>query len=83
MAKEPIEHKDIIGQDLHLGSYVSIARHNSMTVCSIVKITPKKLRVVPIKGYPSEGWLIYPQDVILLSGPDALVYILKYKGVGK
>lgn len=82
MAKEKIEHVDILGQPLEEGSYVAISRHNAMYICRIVKITPKMMRASPLHGYGSggDGWLIYSQNSVLLSGPDAMVYILKYSG---
>ena len=74
------EHKDILGQDLSIGSYVAVPHFNSMFVCSIIKLTPKQIRVQPLKYKCRLGWLKYPNETILLSGPDALVYILKYSG---
>jgi hypothetical protein len=82
MAKEKSEHKDILGQPLSEGNYVAISHHNAMHICSIKKLSPKMMRVMPIKkGYHSEdGYLIYASQSVLLSGPDALAYILKNTG---
>lgn len=81
MAKEIAEHKDILGQPLSEGNYVAISHHNAMHVCQIKKITPKKIRACPLKGYyRKDGWLIYPSDSVLLSGPDAMAYILTHAG---
>ena len=81
MPKEKIEHVDIIGQPLNEGNYVAISHHNAMHVCQIKKITAKKIRACPLRGYyKKDGWLIYPSDSVLLSGPDAMVYILKNTG---
>jgi hypothetical protein len=81
MAKEAPEHVDILGQPLAEGNYVAISQSNIMYVCQIKKITPKQIRVCPIKGrYSETGWLKYPSDSVLLSGPDALAYILKNSG---
>jgi len=82
MAKEKVEHVDILGQPLAEGSYVAISRGNAMYICQIKKITPKMMRASPVHGYGSggDGWLIYSQNSVLLSGPDAMVYILKYSG---
>jgi len=79
MSKAP-EHLDILGQPLAEGNYVAISQSNIMYVCQIKKITPKQIRVCPIKGNYKTGWLKYPSDSVLLSGPDALVYILKNSG---
>jgi len=83
MPKEVIEHVDILGQPLVEGSYVAISRGNAMYICRIKKITPKMMRAAPLTGYchSPDGWLIYSQNSVLLSGQDAMVYILKYSGV--
>jgi len=82
MAKEKVEHVDILGQPLAEGSYVAISRGNAMYICRIKRITPKMMRAAPVHGYGStgDGWLIYSANSVLLSGPDAMVYILKYSG---
>jgi hypothetical protein len=71
-----IQHSDILGEPLNLGNYVAIARHNSLVVCTIIKMTPKQLRVKPIRYKNDDGWLVYPSDAILLSGENALMYVL-------
>jgi len=83
MAKEKPEHLDILGQPLSEGNYVAVSHHNMLQVCQITKINPKMMRVIPVKkGYYSrkDGHLIYSHQSILLSGPDALAYILTYAG---
>lgn len=80
MPKEKIEHVDILGQPLAEGNYVAVSHHNMMYVCQIVKITPKKIRAKPLKWRGEDGILKSPQDSVLLSGPDAMVYILKNSG---
>ena len=80
MPAAKIEHVDILGQPLAEGNYVAISHHNSMYICKIVKVTPKKIRAQPIKWKGDGGLLIYPTDSVLLSGPDALAYILKNSG---
>lgn len=80
MPKIISEHKDILGQPLQEGNYVAISHHNMMYVCQIIKLNPKMIRVRPLKnGYRAEdGYLIYSNQSVLLSGADALVYILKH-----
>lgn len=82
MAKEQPIHEDILGQPLSEGNYVAISHRNMMKICQIKKLNPKMMRVIPIqKGYRSEdGYLIYSDQAVLLSGPDALAYILKHAG---
>ena len=83
MGKEISEHKDILGQPLAEGNYVAVSHHNMLQVCQVKKLNPKMMRVVPVKSgyyYRKEGHLIYSNQAILLSGPDALAYILTYAG---
>lgn len=82
MTKQKVEHKDILGQPLSEGNYVAISHHNAMHICQVRKLNPKMMRVVPIrKGYRSDdGYLIYSTQSVLLSGPDALAYILTHAG---
>lgn len=75
-----IEHKDILGQPLSLGNYVAASQANSLYICQIIKITPKMIRVRPIKGYWRDGFLKYAADLVVLSGPEALAYILRHSG---
>ncbi len=79
--KEIPEHKDILGQELKEGDYVAVSDSNRLYICCIKKITPKQLRVLPVQySRKDNGLLKYPSETILLSDPDALVYILKYSG---
>jgi hypothetical protein len=51
-----------------------------LVVCSIVKIHPKMMRVKPINAgqyYRGDGYLAYPDNCIVVDGPDVMAYILK------
>lgn len=82
MAKELISHKDKLGQPIEEGMHVVACHRNSIYICKVTKVHPKQLRIhsVSKKGYGSDsaGWLVYPFETVILSGPDALAYILKY-----
>lgn len=81
MAKEQSEHLDLLGQPLAEGNYVAVSHHNVLQICQIKKLNPKMMRVIPIKAhYRKDGYLVYSNQAILLSGPDALAYILTYAG---
>lgn len=82
MPKEKVEHVDILGQPVSEGSYVAVSHKNGLYVCKITKLTEKMARVTPIKGYyrNSDGWLVYTSQCVILSGPDALAYILINEG---
>ena len=80
--KEKVIHVDKLGQPLELGMHVAACHRNTMYVCKIVKVSPVMIRVLDVKSKPNsyhdEGWLVYPHETVILSGPDALAYILKY-----
>lgn len=80
MAKVIEKQLDILGQEVNEGNYVAVSHHNMLHIAQIVRITPKMMRVKTIGKYKSE-MQVYSTQSILLSGPDALVYILKYAGV--
>jgi hypothetical protein len=83
MAKDIPEHLDILGQPLAEGNYVAVSHRNMLHVCQIKKLNPKMMRVAPIKYQykkVEDGILVYSDQAILLSGPDALAYILTYAG---
>jgi len=79
MSKEEIKHEDLLGQPVKDGSYVAFPRKNRLYIGLVTKLTPKQLRIVPIKYKRIEhsGYLTYPDEVVVMSGPDALAYILK------
>lgn len=82
--KIPVEHKDILGQTLAEGLYVALAYKNELRIGQIVKFGAKMLRVKPLTAnYRGEGALVYPAATVLLSGPDALAYILTHAGQNK
>lgn len=77
--KELPKHEDVLGSTLAVGNYVAVSRHNAMVVCIIGKMTPKQMRVHSYRQKSSsDGWLVYSKDTVLLTGPDALAYILKH-----
>lgn len=77
MAKE-INHKDLLGNPITETSKLAVSHRNSLYICSIVKITEKMMRVKPIKTtYRSGGFLVYPDQTVVVDGPDVLAYILK------
>lgn len=77
---EQILHKDVLGNPILDSSKLAVAYKNSLYVCSIQKITPKMMRVSPIQNnsYPRE-MLVYPDNCVVVDGPDVLAYILKGK----
>ena len=74
--KKPIEHHDIFGRLLQVGDPVAAPYWNtSLGVFSIVKLTPKMVRLRRIGSRVEKT--AYPVDVVKVDGPDVLCYILK------
>ena len=75
-----ISHVDKLGQPIEAGMYVVASHRNSLYICKVTKVHPKQLRIHSVKKSVStgDGWLVYPSETVILSGPDALAYILKY-----
>lgn len=79
--KEPIQHHDILGQPINLGNYLAVSHHNMLQICQVTKVNPKTLRVNPLFGYhKNRGYQLNPLQSVLISGPDAVAYILKNAG---
>ena len=80
MAKEEIEHKDILGNPILENSKLAVSHKNALKICTIIKITDKMLRVKPLgsKFYsPLDGYLVYPSQTVVVDGPDVMAYILR------
>lgn len=77
--EKKIEHKDILGNTITPESKLAVAHKNQLRVCSIMKMSPKMLRVKPLssKPYNGDGYLVYPLQTVVVDGPDALAYMLK------
>lgn len=75
MSKQVIEHKDILGRVIEVDDVVAMASHNSLAVAIVEKLNPKMIRV----KRPNSTWTQnkYPQDLIKIDGPEAMVYLLK------
>jgi hypothetical protein len=75
MADEVL-HTDILGNDIFTSSKLAVSKKNSLVICSVVNISPKMIRVSSI-ARPSWSFLVYPRDTVVVSGPDALAYLLR------
>lgn len=76
MPKE-YSHKDILGVPIDMNSKLAVSIFNSLMICSVVKMSEKKIRVKALCGTYKESHLVYPSDTIVISGEEALAYILK------
>jgi hypothetical protein len=77
--EEPVRHKDVLGNEITEVSKLAVARHNQLVVCSIIKIHPKMMRVARLgaKNPEHNNFLAYPDNAIVVDGPDAMIYMLK------
>jgi len=72
------EHKDKLGQIINEGTKVAVSRLNQLRICSVIKITPKMIRVVPVNdGYPSSGFQVFSHQTVVVDTKDVLSYILR------
>lgn len=78
MPKEEIAHKDKLGRPLTVGDCVVYPDFNSLGIGTIKKLNPKMVRVVPVgTKYRSNGSNKYPQDVVIVDGPEVTMYLLQ------
>ncbi len=78
--KPPPEHNDILGHPISEGCKVAVARHNQLKVCSVTKLSPKMIRVIPVNGgYPAAGFQVFGHQTVVVEGEDVLSFILRGK----
>lgn len=77
--KQPIQHTDKLGRSLNLGDCVAVSHFNTLMIATVTKINPKMIKVSRVgNGYRKEGgYLKYPNECVLLDGPDVTAYLLK------
>lgn len=77
------EHKDRIGRPLAIGDFVAYPSHNSLQIGSVTKLNPKMVKVKRLRGaskYDAYEQNKYPNDLVILNGPDLTMYLLKFSG---
>jgi hypothetical protein len=75
---EEVEHRDRLGRLLKVGDCVAYPSHNSLGIGTIKKLNPKMIKVGRIGSkFSSNGTNKYPQDIVLLEGPDVTMYLIK------
>jgi hypothetical protein len=73
-----IEHKDALGQVLAVDMPVAVSYNNSIQICVIHKMTPKMIRVMPIRAkYRGSGFLKYGADMVAVDPHLATLHALK------
>lgn len=76
------EHRDKLGRLLKVGDCVAYPSHNSLEVGTIKKLNNIMVKVSKLgpSHYKSDGKNKYPADVVLLDGPDVMMYVLRMNG---
>jgi hypothetical protein len=75
-----IEHVDVVGQPITVGRHVVISRNKIMIVCLVVKLSPRRVHLKPLKGIKELIFLIPPEQIVLLQESDMIVYLLRNAG---
>lgn len=79
--KAPIEHKDLLGNPILPDSKLAVSHRNTLKICSILKMTPKMMRVKPLFATTywreEDGYLVYASQCVVVDGPDVLAYVLR------
>jgi hypothetical protein len=76
MAKQPPEHKDILGRVLNVGDYVAYPDSNQLRIGKVDKLNQKMVRVTTGREWRSTVNK-YPTDTTKIDGPDLIMYLLK------
>jgi hypothetical protein len=81
MPKIEIEHNDILGRPIAVGDCVAFSSYNNMAIATVIKLTPKMVKVkeIGINATWYTGNNKYPKDLVILNGPDVIMYILQKK----
>ena len=76
--KPEINHTDVFGKPLQVGTAVAFANSNALAIGQIVKVNPKMLRVAAFTSSSYKPtYLKYPSDMIVVDGPAVTMYLLK------
>jgi hypothetical protein len=76
-------HLDKLDQEITVGACVAVAHHNSLAVATVVKLTPKMVRI-KIANITTNSWYQgyhdkYGDQMVVIEGPSVTMYLLKLK----
>jgi hypothetical protein len=79
MSKEVVEHKDKLGRVLKLGDAVCYPYHNGLELGTVKKLNPKMVKVWEVGSHGKwyTGTNKYPNDLVVVEGPEVTMYLLK------
>jgi len=76
--RTPIEHRDKLGKIIKVGDCVAYPGGNTLLIGTVKKLNPKMIGVTRLGGYRWDGPNNkYPDQVIVLEGPEVTMYLLK------
>jgi hypothetical protein len=76
--RTPIEHRDKLGKLIKVGDCVAYPGGNTLLIGTVKKLNPKMIGVTRLGGYKWDGPNNkYPDQVIVLEGPEVTMYLLK------
>ena len=76
-------HLDKLGREITEGACVAVAHHNTLAVATVVKLTPKMVRI-KIANITTNSWYQghhnkYGDQMVVIEGPSVTMYLLKLK----
>lgn len=78
--KKPLpEHKDKLGRILKVGDCVCYPARNSLEFGKVIKLNAKMIGIaeLPASKYGSYYSNKYPNDTVLVDGPEVTMYLIK------
>jgi hypothetical protein len=77
--KKMTEHLDILGLPVRVGMYVVLARHGTIKIGKVIKLSNKMIHVVPVPAIKHiNEYLTYSKETAIINSEDALVYVIKH-----
>lgn len=78
--KVEISHRDRLDRKINLGDCVAFSFSSHLCIGIIDKLNPKMVRIKELgrKSNWTGSYNRYPQDVVLLQGPEVSIYLLKH-----
>lgn len=72
-------HNDFFGTPVKENHHVIVPRDNTLEMCLVEKITPKMIKVRPVKkgSFKSRSYYVYCSQTVIVNSEEALMYILK------
>lgn len=75
-----VEHRDRLGRLIKIGDFVAAADNNRLSVGVVNKINPKMIQYTTVskqKYWHGRKVNKYPDDTVVIEGPDVTIFILK------